>query len=77
MMDVTKQDEVLAVSKLVDNWLKESSERTLHALVNNAGVGHCGLIDWISDDLAAYKIDMEGEFGSFLHSLHSILTLTF
>lgn len=75
MMDVTKQNEVLAVSKLVDNWLKESSERTLHALVNNAGVGHCGLIDWISDDLAAYKIDMEVNFYGMVRTTKAFLPI--
>ncbi|KAL3905745.1 MAG: hypothetical protein SGILL_009553 [Bacillariaceae sp.] len=62
LLDVTKDDHVLAAAKLVDAWssskdLPSSSKRYLHAIVNNAGIGKIGYLDWIS--LKEYEQCME------------------
>lgn len=51
-MDVTKDDQVLSAASRVNQWLGKGGNY-LHAVVNNAGIGHGGLVDWL---------DMEGEF---------------
>ncbi|CAB9517605.1 Short-chain dehydrogenase/reductase family 9C member 7 [Seminavis robusta] len=47
LMDVTKDNDVDKAAKLVEDWLSGADGRYLHALVNNAGVGAGGLVDWI------------------------------
>jgi len=62
VMDVTKDDQVQAAAKTVSKWLSigdNKSKRYLHAVVNNAGIGHGGLVDWV--DMAAFQQDMDGE----------------
>ena len=62
LMDVTKEDQVQAATMKVSEWLKEtgaSSPRYLHAVVNNAGIGHGGLVDWL--DVSSFQQDMDGE----------------
>lgn len=55
-LDVTKAEDVEASVKLVEGWLQEQSGggapsgRRLHALVNNAGMGKMGQMDWLSMD---------------------------
>ena len=44
-LDVTREDDIDAVHKLV-----KGKTKTLHALVNNAGIGKVGLFDWTSID---------------------------
>ncbi|CAF1402730.1 unnamed protein product [Rotaria sp. Silwood1] len=44
-LDITKQEDIDKVFALV-----QSKTNVLHALVNNAGVGKTGFIDWISMD---------------------------
>jgi NAD(P)-dependent dehydrogenase (short-subunit alcohol dehydrogenase family) len=65
-MDVTKEDEVKNAAVVVNKWINENttaelttSPRLLHAVVNNAGIGSGGLIDWL--DISVFRKDMEGE----------------
>lgn len=48
IMDVTKDEDVELASKKVQDWLSEGNDRVLHALVNNAGIGTPGLLDWVA-----------------------------
>ena len=75
-MNVTKDADVQAAVQRVRDWLNEKEEassantrkhgqRILHALVNNAGVGRGGLIDWTTEDLADFHICMDGMFRGF------------
>ena len=63
-MDVTRADQVFAVVETVVTWLQEKSDqqRALHALVNNAGIGSFGLIDWVK--LADFQANMDGTCGA-------------
>lgn len=45
-MDVTKDDQVQAAASRVNQWLGKNGNY-LHAVVNNAGIGHGGLVDWL------------------------------
>jgi short chain dehydrogenase len=57
-MDVTSDAQVQAVVDVVQKWRSEDDTRVLHALVNNAGVGVPGLIDWL--DMTSYEVCMNG-----------------
>jgi len=66
LLDVCKQEDVEKLAMSVSQWIEEGKEtnsskagksRYLHALVNNAGRGTSGLVDWVSLD--DYKTDME------------------
>ena len=62
IMDVTKDDQVQAAANTVNKWLvvgDGKTKRYLHACVNNAGIGHGGLVDWL--DLTTFQQDMDGE----------------
>lgn len=61
LMDVTKDDQVKAAASLVNKWLSIGDSKTpryLHAVVNNAGIGHGGLVDWCP--LEDFQEDMDG-----------------
>ena len=60
-LDVTKDEDVELVAGKVAEWLKEDvgQKRAFHALVNNAGVGVLGEVDWMHMD--GYRKCMEGE----------------
>jgi len=47
-LDVTKEEEIKASVKVVTSWIEQGGnpKRFLHAIVNNAGVGRPGLVDW-------------------------------
>jgi len=48
-LDVTKDEDADNVASIVKNWLCDSSavkNRYLHAIINNAGIGSNGPIDW-------------------------------
>jgi hypothetical protein len=71
VLDVTSDKQVQEASQTVQKWLSSSSaadddpnnvvkQRYLHAVVNNAGVGKTGYIDWTK--LSDYEFCMEGEF---------------
>lgn len=68
-MDVTKDAPVQASVATVTAWLKERSKdkgvgptktRVLHCLINNAGVGVGGLVDWT--DLSYFQQCMDGKY---------------
>lgn len=62
LMDVTKDDQVQAAAKKVQKWLTIGDNKTpryLHAVVNNAGIGHGGLVSWVP--LADFQLDMDGK----------------
>ncbi|KAL3939124.1 MAG: hypothetical protein SGBAC_006104 [Bacillariaceae sp.] len=57
VLDVTKEKDVQNSYEVVSKWIKEGGgnknkkkQRCLHALVNNAGLGRFGLIDWNTMD---------------------------
>ena len=52
-LDVTRQEDIDAAYKLVSE-----KTSTLHALVNNAGIGAGGYIDWISLDFMRRMMDV-------------------
>jgi len=45
-VDITRDTDVDKASKAVRDWLAKDEDRYLHALVNNAGIGTPGLVDW-------------------------------
>jgi NAD(P)-dependent dehydrogenase (short-subunit alcohol dehydrogenase family) len=61
VMDVCKDEDVAGMSKAVFDWIEVGGEgskkRFLHAVVNNAGIGNGGLVDWIGIDV--YEKNME------------------
>jgi short chain dehydrogenase len=58
LMDVTNDGQVQEAVRAVETWLAADDSRILHALVNNAGVGGIGLIDWM--DMTFYEVCMNG-----------------
>ena len=62
-VDVTKDVDTMNAATFVSKWIKDpaaTSPRYLHAVVNNAGIGGPGLIDWSS--ISTYQKVMDGEF---------------
>lgn len=66
-MDVTKDDQVAVAVTTVKAWLNHEEakandepkkKRVLHALINNAGVGTGGLVDWA--DLSSFQFCIDG-----------------
>lgn len=63
LVDVTNNEQVQAFSQTVKKWLDDENaneKRYLHAVLNNAGVGLVGYIDWL--DLSDFEFCMNGEF---------------
>jgi len=62
-MDVTNADQVASAVEVVQDWLKhecgDGKTRVLHSLINNAGVGSGGLVDWA--DLSAFQFCIDGK----------------
>jgi 11-cis-retinol dehydrogenase len=51
LLDVTNDDQVQAAARTVEQWLScapTKQQRYLHAIVNNAGHGMLGYVDWVS-----------------------------
>jgi len=60
--DVTREEEVTLAANTVNKWLSDPRTRIpryLHALINNAGIGVMGYIDWLN--LSEYRKTMEGK----------------
>mmetsp|Transcript_5292 Transcript_5292/g.8694 ORF Transcript_5292/g.8694 Transcript_5292/m.8694 type:complete len:398 (-) Transcript_5292:281-1474(-) len=62
VVDVCKDKDVDDLAKVVLGWVKneegnDKKPRFLHAIVNNAGIGNSGLVDWV--DMDVYKKNME------------------
>mmetsp|Transcript_1580 Transcript_1580/g.2171 ORF Transcript_1580/g.2171 Transcript_1580/m.2171 type:complete len:382 (+) Transcript_1580:170-1315(+) len=61
LLDVCKEEDVRKLANLVLKWVKDGKEaRYLHAVVNNAGIGNAGFVDWI--DIDVYKKTMDVNF---------------
>lgn len=67
-VDVTQQKDVDNAVKIVTDWLNEEScdgsannnnkqQRVLHSIINNAGIGHIGIVDWT--DVNIYRKVMD------------------
>jgi 11-cis-retinol dehydrogenase len=52
-LDITRQEDIDAAYELISK-----KTNTLHALVNNAGIGACGYIDWITMDSIRKVMDV-------------------
>jgi len=75
-MDVTQDEQVTKVASLVSKWLEEGNEngeRFLHAIVNNAGVGHMGLVDWV--EMKEFYTDMEVNYFGTVRTVKAFLPL--
>ncbi|CAJ1965157.1 unnamed protein product [Cylindrotheca closterium] len=58
VLDVTNENDIKHAYEKVSKWMKAGDkQRCLHSLVNNAGLGRFGLIDWITMD--DYEICMK------------------
>jgi NAD(P)-dependent dehydrogenase (short-subunit alcohol dehydrogenase family) len=60
VVDVCKDEDISKLKTLVLSWLSakvESNDRYLHAIVNNAGIGNIGLVDWVN--MEVYRKNME------------------
>ena len=61
-MDVTKEDDLIKAASDVLKWIKNPSAkktRVLHSVVNNAGIGAAGLIDW--SPVSTYQKVIDGK----------------
>jgi 11-cis-retinol dehydrogenase len=52
-LDITRQEDIDTAYEMIS-----TKTKTLHALVNNAGVGACGYIDWITVDSMRKVMDV-------------------
>jgi hypothetical protein len=65
-VDVTNNDQVCQAAQRVKDWIQageketKGKKRVLHAILNNAGIGICGPVDWL--DLAAFQKVMDGKY---------------
>jgi NAD(P)-dependent dehydrogenase (short-subunit alcohol dehydrogenase family) len=57
LCDVTKEENILNLSNLVNDFLRKNTDCRLWCLVNNAGVAPAGLIDWLPMDI--FRLVME------------------
>jgi len=71
---VTDQESVDELAELVDEWLAEDlSTRTFHALVNNAGVGSGGEIDWC--EMNSFEWDMSVNYFGMIRVTKAFLPI--
>ena len=57
-MDVTSDEQVNRTVQIVNEWISKGNDRVLHALINNAGVGSQGIIDWA--ELSSFEACING-----------------
>ena len=86
-VDVTKDNDCSYAAETVTKWINHKPEnvssRILHAVINNAGIGIVGLIDWT--DMSIYQKSMDGKCTKVLkienipanHSINKIILFTF
>ena len=83
-VDVTKDEDVARATDVVRRWLTTDTThnkvngnntriRVLHAIVNNAGVGNVGLIDWV--DVNAFRRVMDVNFFGTVRTVKSFLPI--
>mmetsp|Transcript_784 Transcript_784/g.1410 ORF Transcript_784/g.1410 Transcript_784/m.1410 type:complete len:221 (+) Transcript_784:253-915(+) len=72
-MDITDDTEVADAEAQVRKWFEnDKGRRFFHALVNNAGIGSSGRIDWIK--LEAYRSIMEVNYFSMIRVTQTFFT---
>ena len=62
LVDVTNQKHIDMAAEKVSRWIdspKAKKKRVLHALINNAGMGRGGYIDWL--DISDFEACMDGK----------------
>lgn len=79
-IDVTKQGEVNDSVGTVMNWLAEATtkdeRRYLHAVVNNAGVGIGGRVDWLIGDIkSSYGMNMDVNYFGMIRTTQAFLPI--
>lgn len=75
-VDVTNEEDSINAAASVLNWIKDPSAKThryLHAVVNNAGIGAPGLIDWSS--MSAYEKVMDVNFYGTVRTTKAFLQI--
>jgi len=72
-MDVTNEKDVNSAFDKVSNWLKQEDGRVLHGLINNAGTGALGYIDW--NDLSAFRESMEVNYFAMIQVTKTFLPI--
>eukprot|EP00591_Stephanopyxis_turris_P003758 CAMPEP_0195526588 /NCGR_PEP_ID=MMETSP0794_2-20130614/27744_1 /TAXON_ID=515487 /ORGANISM="Stephanopyxis turris, Strain CCMP 815" /LENGTH=303 /DNA_ID=CAMNT_0040657315 /DNA_START=285 /DNA_END=1193 /DNA_ORIENTATION=+ len=75
-MDVTKENDTTKSFDVISKWLSDPSaklQRFLHALINNAGLGTAGLIDWI--EISDFQRDMEVNYFGMVRVIKTFLPI--
>ena len=75
LLDVTDDNAGEALVQRVSTWLSSASTRSLHALVNNAGIATSGVIDWASID--TYRDTMDVNFFGHVTITKALLPLLY
>ena len=76
LVDVTNDGQVREAANIVTKWLESddpSTPRVLHAVVNNAGVGTPGFVDFL--EMSSYEFDMEGRFSHWFIQIQMIFPI--
>lgn len=75
LLDVTDDAQVKAFQETVQKWLSEGTEqgRQLHSLINNAGVGISGYLDWLT--LTDYEHCMNVNFFGMIRMTKAFLPI--
>ena len=66
-MDVSREDSVMNAHEIVSKKLSSLDDVVLHSVVNNAGIGFCGEVEWGSMDMIRRVFDVN-MFGQVLVS---------
>lgn len=74
-VDVCKPDDSTDAALFISKWIEEPSKssRALHCIVNNAGIGHVGLIDW--NELSSFRKVMDVNCFGTIRTVKSFLPL--
>ena len=75
-LDVTSDEDTNNVAKAVQNWLMDpnaNKNRYLHAIINNAGIGSNGPIDWTS--VSDFEHVMEVNYFGMIRSVKAFLPM--
>jgi NAD(P)-dependent dehydrogenase (short-subunit alcohol dehydrogenase family) len=76
-MNVCNDNDVQEVVKQVVTWLdgggEKKKQRVLHALINNAGIGDGGLIDWL--DISVFQRNMDVNCFGMIRTCKAFLSI--
>jgi len=75
-LDVTKDEDPIQAAKIVSQWLNDDSQtkpRHLHAIINNAGIGCSGPIDWTP--LSDFENVMEVNYFGVIRTIKAFLPI--